>query len=549
MQTAVLDSFAILPLVISLLVQGVAVFFLFRVYKNNPEKIPDPVFFKLSTIFIGILGLSCILSILFPSLLIFSSGILFASIVLLVFLVLFQSYIPPVQEKPETLQVQAAETKAAVEDPLIGIGQEFISHVSESLTQEVNLTRLLDFINATLITTTNSDGGVIFITDDFEDIIAAKSYSGKIPPPYKLPQDIPHKQVRVETNFRYAQFNLGETIFGEVAATGKSVLIEHGDQDSRIFANGPEEFLKPGSYIVVPLMVKDRVVGIACIARLPENTPFNNEDFRIAKALAIYAGAAINNVYSVQEILERADLEREASIASQIQKTLHPKRLPDLPEAGFGSFFNSTKGVCGDYYDIILARRDRIALIIADVAGKGIQSSMVMIMLRSILHLVTNTTKSAGTILDWVNKGITGKIDMDHYATLSFVSYTPENHTIEYASAGHQPMLLWRAESATMDTIKQKTDPIGVERSSTYTDMKLTVNKGDIIILYTDGLIEALNQDGHQYGIENLSKTIRENSSLSAKDLATEIKHNVQAFIGSASLHDDQTLVIMKIKA
>ena len=99
MQTAVLDSFAILPLVISLLVQGVAVFFLFRVYKNNPEKIPDPVFFKLATIFIGILGLSCILSILFPSLLIFSSGILFASILLLVFLVLFQSYIPPVQEK------------------------------------------------------------------------------------------------------------------------------------------------------------------------------------------------------------------------------------------------------------------------------------------------------------------------------------------------------------------------------------------------------------------------------------------------------------------
>jgi len=549
MQTAVLDSFAILPLVISLLVQGVAGFFLFRVYKNNPEKIPDPVFFKLSTIFIGILGLSCILSILFPSLLIFSSGILLSSIVLLVFLVLFQSFIPPVQEKVESSQDQANESKVTVEDPLIAIGQEFISHVSESLTQEVNLTRLLDFINATLISTTNSDGGVIFITDDFEDIIAAKSFSGKIPPPYKLPQDIPHKQVRVETNFRYAQFNLGETIFGEVAATGKSVLIEHGDQDSRIFANGPEEFLKPGSYIVVPLMVKDRVVGIACVARLPENTPFNNEDFRIAKALAIYAGAAINNVYSVQEILERADLEREASIASQIQKTLHPKRLPDLPEASFGSFFNSTKGVCGDYYDIILARRDRIALIIADVAGKGIQSSMVMIMLRSILHLVTNTTKSAGTILDWVNKGITGKIDMDHYATLSFVSYTPENHTIEYASAGHQPMLLWRAENATIDMIKQKTDPIGVERSSSYTDMKLTVTKGDIIILYTDGLIEALNQDGHQYGIDNLSKTIRENASLTAKELATEIKHNVQAFIGSASLHDDQTLVIMKIKA
>jgi sigma-B regulation protein RsbU (phosphoserine phosphatase) len=296
-------------------------------------------------------------------------------------------------------------------------------------------------------------------------------------------------------------------------------------------------------------MINDRVVGVTGLARLPEKAPFTEEDFRIAKALASYAGASINNVYSVQEILERADLEREAGIASQIQKTLHPKRLPELPEVGFGSFFNSTKGVCGDYYDIILARRDRIALIIADVAGKGIQSSMVMIMLRSILHLVTNTTKTAGTILDWVNKGITGKIDMDHYATVSFVSYSPESHTIEFASAGHQPMLLWHAGTGEMETIRQKTDPIGVERSSVYPDKTLTVQKGDIIILYTDGLIEALNQDGRQYGQDNLIRVISESCEKSAKDIATDVKHNLQAFTGTAGIHDDQTLVVMKIKA
>lgn len=546
MQTAVLDSYAILPLVASLLVQGVAGYFLFKIWKTKPEKFPDPTFFKLATIFVGILGFACILALIIPSLLVFSSGVLIASVILVVFLVLYLSFSPPVIEAPvEEAPVQHGPT----EDPLVAIGQEFISHVSGSLTQEVNLTRLLDFINETMIKTSSSDGGVVFLADDFEDIITSKSFAGKFPPPYKLPGDIPHKPVRVETNFRYAQFKLGETVFGEVAATGKPVLIERGEEDARIFANGPEDFLKPGSYIVVPLMINDRVVGVSGIARLPENKPFSEEDFRIAKTLASYAGASINNVYSVQEILERADLEREASIASQIQKTLHPKRLPELPEVGFGSFFNATKGVCGDYYDIILARRDRIAILIADVAGKGIQSSMVMIMLRSIIHLVTNTTKTAGTILDWVNKGITGKIDMDHYATLAFVSYCPSDHTMEYASAGHQPMLLWHADSQTMETVRQKTDPIGVERSSVYPDLKLTVQNGDIIILYTDGLIETLNPEGRQYGIENLSKIISANNAMTAKELATEVKHNIQAFTGSASIHDDQTLVIMKIKA
>lgn len=543
MQTSLVDSFAILPLVASLLFQVIAVFYLLRLSSIHSKKIQDSRIFTLSTVFLGILGLSSIAAIIIPSLLVYGSGILIASIILLIVTVLLFKLKVPEETQSETI----TETKGT--DPLVDIGQKFLSHVSESLTDEVNLVPLLDFINETMRENTNADGGVIFLADDFEDIIAVKSFSGQFPPPYQIPQDLPHKPVRVETNFKYIQFNLGETIFGQVAASGKPVNIEYGELDKRIFTNGPEEFLKTGSYIIVPLMVKDRVVGVSGIARVPSNKPFNEEEFRIAKELAQYAGAAINNVYSVQEILEKADLEREASIASKIQKTLHPKRLPDLPEVGFGAFFNATKGVCGDYYDIILARRDRIGIAIADVAGKGIQSSMVMIMLRSILHLVTNTTKSAGTILNWVNKGITGKIDIDHYATLSFLSYCATDHTIEYASAGHQPMLLWRASTGNMEIIRQTTDPIGVERNSEYSEMKLTVDKGDIIILYTDGLIESLNQDGRQYGIETLSQVIADNKAMSAKDIASEVKFNIQAFIGSAGLHDDQTLVVMKIKA
>jgi phosphoserine phosphatase RsbU/P len=546
MQIAVLDSYAILPLVVGVLLQGVAGFFLVRILKTRPGKFPAPVFFKLSALYAGFLGFACLVAIFLPSLLVFATLLLVADVILITFIVKCYTFVPAVPEKTEAL---APEQAPPGEDPLVGIGQEFISHVSGVLSQEVNLTRLLDFINETLIAHTRSDGGVVFLADDFEDIITSKAFSGKFPPPYKLPQDIPHKPVRVETNFRYAQFNLGETVFGEVAASGKPMLIPDGTKNNHVFINGPEDFLKPGSYIIVPLRVNDRVVGVAGVARLPENTPFADEEFRIATILAAYAGAAINNVYSVQEILERADLEREASIATQIQKTLQPKRLPELPEVGFGSFFTSTKGVCGDYYDIILARRDRVAVIIADVAGKGIQSSMVMIMLRSILHLVTNTTKTAGTILDWVNKGITGKIDMDHYATVALVNYNPAEHTLEYASAGHQPMLLWHAKTREIETVRQKTDPIGVERSSVYSDLTLTVNTGDIIILYTDGLIETLNKDGHQYGLENLSKVIVDNHSMTAKELATEVKHHIQAFTGTASVHDDQTLLVMKIKA
>ena len=237
-----------------------------------------------------------------------------------------------------------------------------------------------------------------------------------------------------------------------------------------------------------------------------------------------------------------------AEIAAEIQNTLQPKRLPDLPEVGFGFFFQPTKGICGDYCDVILARRDRIALIMADVAGKGMLSSMVMISLRAILHLVTNTTKDAATILDWVNKGITGKINVDHYATLTYVSYSADTHELEYANAGHQPMLLWRSAEKKIERIHQNSDPIGVERTSAYSEIKLTVEPGDIIILYTDGLVEALNAEGVQYGVGGLSKVVAENEDAPAKDIAAAVKHDLKNFLGSATMHDDQSLLVMKIK-
>ncbi len=548
MQTALIDSYAILPLAASILVQGATGFFLFRAARKSGEMLPGPAFFRISAVFIGLLALSSVLAISFPSLLVYSSGILLSSVILMLYtIVLGNAEVPVQMDIPD--EDFTAEPEEEQEDPLISIGQEFLVRVNESMTGEINILRLLDFINEIIVKHTKADGGVVFLVDDFEDSIAAKSFTGQFPPPYQLPGDLPHKPVRVETNFRYVQFNLGETIFGEVAATGKPVLVRDGTADDRIVVNGPEEFLKPGSYLFLPLMIKDRVVGVAGVARLPDNTPFTEEDFRIGTFLAEYSGSAINNVYSVQEILEHADLEREASIASKIQRTMQPKRLPDLPELGFGFFFNPTKGVCGDYFDVILARRDRVVLTVADVAGKGIQSSMVMMMLRSVLHLVTNTTKDSGTILDWINKGITGKIDMDHYATLSYASYCPDTHELDFASAGRQPMLVWKAKEKEIRVIQHNADPIGVERSSVYKNIKLTVTKGDIIILFTDGLIETLNGEGHQYGIQTLSNVIQENNAKSAKDIATEVKQNLQTFAGSASIHDDQTLLVMKIKA
>ncbi|MDR1747859.1 MAG: SpoIIE family protein phosphatase [Spirochaetaceae bacterium] len=436
----------------------------------------------------------------------------------------------------------------SAESRLVTISRDFVIQAVDTISEEIGLDRLLDYINRSMIEKTGADGGVIFLVDDFEDIITVKSFYGDFPPPYKLPEDLPHKPLRVETNFRYAQFNLGDTIFGEVASSGHGELIVSGAECDRIFQNGPEEFLRCGSYILFPMIVRDTVIGVVAVSRKPDTPPFSQEDFEMARILTDFASAVIKMVYAFQEAAEHTDIIKEADVAWKIQKRLFPHQIPVLPEVSFGNYFTSAIGICGDYYDIIPVRRDRIMLAVADVAGKGINSVIVMIMIRAILQLVVNSTKDAATIIDWLNRGITSKINTDHYATLSLVNYNSIDKTIEYAAAGNNSLLIWRQKEGEVEQISIKSDPIGLERTTLYTQKNISVEIGDIVVLYTDGIIEAINQSGEPYSMERLKEGIMQYSELTAKEIANKVGKDIEEFKGSAHQHDDQTLLVMKIQ-
>ena len=459
-----------------------------------------------------------------------------------------------VDEAP-SFESELLESEAATsftedeEERILKAGQELVAQVSESIQGGINLDALLDFANRSLMENTGADGGIIFLVDYDEDVLIARAFSGQFPPPYKLPDDTPHTQDAVEAALRSARLSLSGNIFAEAAFSAEPICIEDGESDERVFQNGYEPFLVVGSYMIAPFSVNDMVVGVAGLARPPQKEPFSQKDFRAAKALAGYAAAALGNVYAFQEIMERADLESDVDAAAKIQRTFLPKKLPELAEAGFGFFFREAEGVCTDYCEVIFARRDRIALVVADVAGKGIISGMIMTSLRALLHLVTNTTKSAATILEWVNKSIADKnIDIDHYAALSYVSYSLETNELEYASAGQQAVLLWRAAESRVETVRIEAEPLGVDRAAEYKERKLAAAPGDIVVLFTDGLVEALNPQGEQYGIDGLSKAVADNSRSEAKEIAAAIRRDIEDFTGSAALHDDQTLLVMKIK-
>ena len=449
------------------------------------------------------------------------------------------------EEKPE----EVVEQKTPLSEmSMFKTGYNFILQSSEAFSQDSGLSRLLDHINTGIIKETNADGGAILLVDDFDDVIAVKSYTGSFPPPYKLPDDVPHKIVRVETSFRFAQFTFEDNIFGIVAKTGVPELITNPSEDERLFQNEPEDYLKLGSYIVIPMKLQDTVIGVIALSRNHDKEVFTEDDFQTAQILTDYACGAIKSVYSFQEIVEHEDLTRESQIAGKLQTTLHPKLLPSIPGLSLGSFYNTSEGVCGDYYDVLPSRKDRISFAMADVAGKGMNSLIIMVMIRAILRLVVNTTQSAATILSWVNRGIALETSIDHFASLALINYDSTSNKIQFATAGTTPILYFNSKTNEMTQISKVTEPIGVEKSTVYADIDLEVNSGDILLMYSDGVVESVSENGKQYSKNRLIQIVSENKTLSGKEIAGLVKTDIKQFCGSVRQHDDQTVLVIKIQ-
>ena len=396
------------------------------------------------------------------------------------------------------------------------------------------------------VSETKADGGALMIIDDFEDLISVRAFEGSFPPPYKLPDTVPHEKLRVTVHFKHEQFSLNDTLFGQIAVSGKSVLITAPLSDARICQNGEEDFLRCGSYVFCPLTLAGAALGVIALSRDYESPKFTAEDLETAQILASFAAISIKNTMQFSETIEYTNLMQEAELVTRLQESLLPKKLPPLPKLSVGRFFVPATGVCGDYYDIIPCRRDRTSFVVADITGKGVTSLMLMVMLRAIVRLIVNTQRDAGKILEWLNRGISGERAMDHYASVTLINYNLLNHTIDLATSGNAPILVYRNEQHSIDTVSIVNTPIGIANTSQYHSLQTELKKGDILITYTDGLIEALNTGGYPYTQERLKTIVLQNASKNGQEIADLIQSDLQKFCGTKTLHDDQTLLIIK---
>jgi sigma-B regulation protein RsbU (phosphoserine phosphatase) len=422
----------------------------------------------------------------------------------------------------------------------------FVFHASDSLRGGVSLDGLLDYVSRSIMEETNADGSLVLMVDDFEDVVSVRAMHGSFAPISPIPEEIDRDPSAIASWLRGLRIPLGEGFIGQTAQSGKPALIGDASADERIVV---EPAIPAGSVIAVPFLIEDRVIGIGLAVRAAGSAPFADADFDRVSILADFASLVINDVYSFMDTTERGEVDREAAIAANIQKALQPKRLPEAGSAAFGAFSVPARGVCSDYYDVVPVRKDRVYLAMGDVAGKGIPASLIMVMIRAILHLLVSASKDTATILNWINRGITGKIELDHFATMQLCALDPTTGSCEFSNAGHRPPLVYRRISGKVDVVEMKSVPIGVEKSSEYSTLPFSLDPGDVMLLYSDGVVEAVNEEGQQYGMQRLSAAVSRLRDLEPKEIASAVREDVRAFIGAGRQHDDQTVLAIKAKS
>jgi serine phosphatase RsbU (regulator of sigma subunit)/anti-sigma regulatory factor (Ser/Thr protein kinase)/transposase len=253
-------------------------------------------------------------------------------------------------------------------------------------------------------------------------------------------------------------------------------------------------------------------------------------------------------------LMEQERMQQEMQMAQEIQQMLLPRRVPELDGFELGSLYRAAKEVGGDYYDFLTVDDRTVGVVVADVSGKGVPGSLVMTMIRTALRMEARGNRSASDVMAKMNAFVTEDMKKGMFVTMFYVVLDSVNRAVTYASAGHNPMILYRGESDATYFLKPKGIPVGIDVPDgdlfrrTISVEKLTLRQDDMLVIYTDGITEAMNADRDQFGEARLLAAIKKHGHGTAQEFADALNQEIHEFTGGAPQNDDITLVAIKEK-
>lgn len=333
---------------------------------------------------------------------------------------------------------------------------------------------------------------------------------------------------------------IGEGITGWVAKTGKSMLINDVTKDSHYVPLLPDT----RSELAVPIISRDRVIGVFNVESNRLNA-YTDDDLALLEMFASQAAVSLERALLYQQMMDQKSLADELKIARRIQQTFLPKGQPLIEGYDIAGLNIPSEAVGGDYYDFIKIVENQLGIAIGDVSGKGMGAALIMATFRASLKAEIRNNFAIRTILSKVNELLYESIERQNYVTAVYGVLDIANHIFTYSNAGHPPPLLVRRDGTVIE-LTEGGYAIGMFSGSSYVESSVHMGSGECLLLYTDGVTEARNTAGEEFGIERLKKIVIDKLSCNATMTLETIVTEINNFKDPAHQLDDLTMIMIK---
>jgi phosphoserine phosphatase RsbU/P len=367
------------------------------------------------------------------------------------------------------------------------------------------------------------------------------------------------------------QQSIGVTVDGTLTLPAQASAVRYlaaTNEPARLYRDDPDAwYLMAGTgerqvldlvnaELLLPLPGRNRLMGMMALGPKRSEAAYTPADLHLLQTVATQTGLAIEVAELAHslatEAAQRERVNREIEIAREVQERLFPQEMPLLPSATLAGACRPALGVGGDYYDVFDLGEGRTGLAIGDVSGKGISAALLMASLRASLRGVTlDSPRDFAKLMDKVNRLVFEASASNRYATFFFAAFDAKTRRLECVNAGHNPpILLRRGLNGRMETLRLEADGpvVGLLAIAPYTEQSMTLMPGDLLLLYTDGISEAMTHDDEEWGEERLIAAAEKVKDKAACEILREIFDAADAFTAGAPQHDDMTLLVLKLE-
>jgi serine phosphatase RsbU (regulator of sigma subunit)/pSer/pThr/pTyr-binding forkhead associated (FHA) protein len=337
---------------------------------------------------------------------------------------------------------------------------------------------------------------------------------------------------------------ISRTVIRQVMESQEAIVSPDAAMDSRFKASDSLSAFQIHSLMCVPLVDNDgRSFGVLQVDTVSERDRFQQQDLDVLLSVATQASIAIDNARFHEYALRRRAIERDLEVADQIQRGFLPQRPPQLPGYEFFDHYQPASHVGGDFYDYVTLADGRLAVVVADVVGHGLTAAMLTAKLAAELRLHLLGRPQPAEAVSQLNASLTPDLREGHFITLCVATLVPDTGDVTIVNAGHTRPMLRREDGRVVEIADEQVGlPLGVIAARPYEQSSIRLAPGAALLIFTDGVNEAINQAKELYGVERMRERLRSGSG-GAQQLGQSLVDDVERFIQGCPQRDDMCLV------